>query len=437
MSAARGGNLPGYPALELAAPRLHSPLSRDRAPASPSPMRSILALLPLPLLLCACAEGGEEDRPQSEIRVAARHHFFGLRSQPGFQTFPVDPAEVLPDRGFFNLFDDSTYTVTRSTGTSPSDGYSLEQSGAFSVRVTGSSREPTVFFRGGYGLPMDNHEYFFTDRVSNPSSTSLGMFYGTRVRQVSGGIELAGGWHLLSLHVIFSSSMVLQPSNVGRGAHGSIDVAAGDPGTSRMITGMGSESSGAQLELGGSIQDLLQGGNSEGELNLTVSYRQLPNGTADSRVFEAAAGKDVVLAVDADETDEEAGILFLVRHFDAMTPATEADLAGDYLVGAYTLFVNPTRSGTDGAFGRLNLTEQGGFRFDMVGSRGIAFTWRGTYTLADDGGIELMVDGTNETWFAAISRDYNTIAIVDDVVETRANGMPELNILLGVREQMP
>ena len=51
------------------------------------------------------------------------------------------------------------------------------------------------------------------------------------------------------------------------------------------------------------------------------------------------------------------------------------------------------------------------------------------------GGLKLTVDGTGEQWFAAISRNYNSITLVDAVVEDRANNTPELNILIGVRRQ--
>ena len=42
---------------------------------------------------------------------------------------------------------------------------------------------------------------------------------------------------------------------------------------------------------------------------------------------------------------------------------------------------------------------------------------------------------TNEIWFAAINRTYDTVVLVDNVIEVRANNTPELNLGLGVREK--
>ena len=64
-----------------------------------------------------------------------------------------------------------------------------------------------------------------------------------------------------------------------------------------------------------------------------------------------------------------------------------------------------------------------------------AASYVGTYTLAADGGMTISVNGTNETWFAAIDRSYNTLVFVEDFVETRTNNIPELDLRFGVREK--
>lgn len=385
------------------------------------------------LLLCAgCANGGKEDRPQSAVKVSAQHHMFGLRSLRGFGTFPVNPSVVFTDRGKLNLFDDSSYTITRPSFTSSADRYAIDTNGAFSVFVTGSGQEPSVVFRGGYGLIAPSPEYFFTDRVSTNASPSIGLYYGTRV--VSGQVELEGGWHLLSLHAIFNQSLP-SPDSVARGASGGVAIGAGAPGTLRTVSGTGVQGA-SGLTFGGTIQNILDGGGvGDGTCNLTVSY-QVGAQTPDARVMQAAATNNLVLALDDDETDGEAGMLFLVRKFDTpASPVDSAQVLGRFLVGGHTFFVNPNNSGSDAFIGTVTLGQGGSFRLEATGADGADFTYTGSYTLAADGAMTISIPGTSETWFGAIDRSYQTFAFVDSFVEVRANNIPELNLGIGVREK--
>lgn len=357
---------------------------------------------------------------------------FGLRSLRGFGTFPVNPNVVFTDRGKLNLFDDSSYTITRPSFTSSADRYAIETNGAFSVFVTGSGQEPSVVFRGGYGLIAPSPEYVFTDRVSTNASPSIGLYYGTRV--VSGQVELEGGWHLLSLHAIFNQSL-LSPDNVARGASGGVAITAGAPGTLRTVSGTGVQGA-SGLTFGGTIQNILDGGGvGDGTCNLTVSY-QVGSQTPDARVMQAAATNNLVLALDDDETDGEAGMLFLVRKFDTpASPVDSAQVLGRFLVGGHTFFVNPNNSGSDAFLGTVTLGQGGSFRLDATGADGADFTYTGSYTLAADGALTITIPGTSETWFGAIDRSYQTFAFVDSFVEVRANNIPELNLGIGVREK--
>jgi len=387
--------------------------------------------LPVLFLLSACADGGEEDRPQSEVKITATHHQFGFRSLRGFGTFPVPTSVVNTDRGVLNLFDDSTYTVTRSSGTTSAQRYALETDGALSLFQQGSGNEPSVVFRGGYSLVGTNPDYFFTDRVTTPASPSVGLFFGTRIQ--TGAVELEGGWHVLSLHAVFGQTL-LSPDNVGRGARGGLTIAAGNPGDVRAISGTGNQGT-SGLVFGGSIQNLLSNGSGNGQCNLTLSY-QLSGQVADSRVMQSAATGNLVFGLDDDESDGEAGLLAMVRKFDApAAPVDSVRVPGTFLVGGHTLFVNPSNSGSDTFVGTITLTAQSGFRLDAVGSAGQDFSYVGTYTLAADGGLTISVNGTNESWFAAVDRSYNTLVFVDDFVETRANSTPELNFGFAVRRK--
>ena len=384
------------------------------------------------LVLTSCADGGEEDSPQSEVTINASHHMFALRSLAGFGTFPPPTSAVVTERGVLDLFDASTYTVTNATGTSGQDRYAIEEAGPFTIYVTGNSSEPSTAFLGAYSLVGDQADYFFTDRVSTNASPRIGVFFGTQI--VDGQVELEGGWHVLSMHVIFDQT-ILSPDNVGRGAHGAVSITAGDPGTQRTISGTGFQGTGA-LTFGGTVQNLLDGNDEgDGSLNLALSY-QLDGQSADERIIESAANENVIFGVDKNNGDGEAGLVTMVRKFNApTTPVDSVRVPGTFLVGGHTLFVNPSNPGSDSFVGTVTLSPQGGFRLDAVGNTGADFQYIGTYILSQDGGMELSIEGTSETWFAAIDKTYNTFTFIDDFEESRANSTPELNFGFGVREK--
>jgi hypothetical protein len=357
---------------------------------------------------------------------------FALRSQAGFGTFPPPTSVVVTQSGVLNLFDTSTYTLTDASGTSGEDRYALENAGPFTIYVTGNSTEPSTAFLGAYSLVADQPDYFFTDRVTTNASPRVGMFYGTRV--ITGQVELEGGWHVLSMHVIFDQT-ILSPDSVGRGAHGGVSISAGAPGTQRTISGTGFQGTGA-LTFGGTVQNLLDVNDSgDGSLNMTLSY-QLAGQSADARIVESAANENVIFGVDKNNGDGEAGLVTMVRKFNApTTPVDSVRVPGTFLIGGHTLFVNPSNPGSDSFVGTVTLSSQGGFSLDAVGSSGADFQYIGTYTLSQDGGMELAISGTNETWFAAIDKTYNTFTFIDDFEELRSNNTPELNFGFGVRQK--
>jgi hypothetical protein len=394
-------------------------------------------------LLAACADGGKEDRPASEVRFSAAHHLFGFKTLRGFGAFPVQGSVVFTDRAQFNLFDDSTYNLVRTTGTSGRETYKLGNDGTLSVFLTGGGNEPSTVFTGAYGRvgasnltePGDTPDYFFTDRVSTPNSQSIGLFYGTK--KVDAALDLRGDWHVFSLHAVLGAA-VQAPDNVARAVHGTVNAAGATADANLTLAGTGfqSDTSGipsAGLNLGGSLRFLLDGATGDGSCNFTLAY------DADQRVMRAATGGDTLFALDDDETDGEAGIALLVREFDdsSTTTSLAADrVDGTFLVGGHTMFINPSNSGSDSFIGTVVLSTNGGFRLDALGNQGIDFSYVGEWTSQANGKLTFTVNGTNETWHGAIDRSYNTLVIVDDFVETRSNNVPELNLLLGVRKKL-
>lgn len=403
-------------------------------------MRARFAL-PLLLLTAGCADGGSEDSPPSDVKISAAHHLFGFRSLRGFGTFPVKPEVVFTDLGTLNLFDNSTYTITRLVDgqeqTSTADRYSIDKLGGLSMYVTGSSREPSVTFRGAYslaGAAPERADLFFTDRVSTPNSPALGLYVGMRV--IAGQVELAGGWHVLSLHTTFNEA-ILSPENVARAAHGAVLITEGTPpltpGSLRDISGTGMQGN-ITTTFGGTIQNILVNNVGKGLCTLNITY------DGDNRQCDAAATSDLIVGLDRTETDGEAGLIVMLRKFDApATPVDTASIAGRFLVGGYTVFVNPSNPGSDAFVGVVTLGSRAGssgpFKLEASGNQGIDFTYSGTWIESPDGGITITISGTNETWFAAIDRDYQTLVFVDDFRETRSNNQPELNLGFGVREK--
>ena len=410
-------------------------------------MRLFVAL-PL-LLLAGCADGGSEDTPQSEVQISAVHHLFGFRTLRGFGTFPLSSsvpatsAVVFTDRATLTFFSDSsTYTTTRikdgSEVTSSAERYALDKFGSLSMYVTGSGREPSVVFRGGYSLAGGsgvNPDMFFTDRVSTPASQAVGLYVGMRL--LSGQVELAGGWHVFSLHTIFDQSFPAA-ENVARGVFGAVSITAGDPGSLRDVSGTGTQNPGnLPITFGGTIQNVLSNGSGNGVCNLDLSF------SGDARQFSTAATGDLVVGVDGTPTDGESGLVMMLRKFDApTTPVDAASIDGTFLVGGYTVFVNPSNPGSDAFVGLVTLGERSGtspgsFKLEATGNQGIDFSYAGTWLDNPDGSgaITITISGTNETWYAAIDRDYQTLILLDNFRETRSNNLPELNLLFGARKK--
>lgn len=406
-----------------------------------------LAFLFLSLALASCADGGDPEVPASEVIVAANHHLFWFRGLPGFGNAASRAEAVNSGSAILEMRDDSQYTLSfPNNTTSSAQRYALGETAALNVYQSGGSRDPTIVFQGGYQiLPQgagNRPELFFTDRVSYGNSPSVGLYVGAKVQP--GQDELEGAWRLFSLHVMLQPAALQTPRTVGRAAYGEVSIAAGAPGTSRAITGTGFESgsdpSTVPVAFSGSVANVLDGNQQgNGACLLTVGYTNTGSPT-DTRVFNhAAAGRDLLIGVDEDESDTASGLVCMLRKFDApATPADPAQALGTYLVGGMTIWVNPTNAGSDAFVGELTLSSGGSFRMDAVGYQGIDFSYQGSYTLAQDGGITLQVTGNGgETWQGAISRNYDTLMVVDPTVENRTNNRPEINYLMGVRKRTP
>jgi hypothetical protein len=395
------------------------------------------ALLPLLCLVSACADGGDDDQPQSDVKIAASHHLFGFRTLPGFGQFPVVPTDVVVDRYRLTLFNDSTYELVEPDGTRGSDRYAVATDGALSILLTNSSGTGGTVFRGGYGLVVSHSDLFFTDRIGTSSSPSIGLFYGTEVLPEDVVVDEAveGEWHLLSLHTMFANSAADPVAdNMAQGAHGQVTIGDITGAGIRPINGTGRQRT-TPLTFTGGIQSISGTGIAHGACNLTLGYGY-DGGSTDTRSLFAAAGRTTIVALDSDRTDGEAGMVAMVRQHDTIaTPADITSLAGTYLVGGHTVFVNRLNAGSDTFVGVLTLTAAGALRLDGADHLGNDFSYSGSFTLNPNGLLTISIPGTSETWRGAVDRAYQTVVIVDDAVETRSNGIPELSLMFGVRKK--
>ncbi|MEQ1631853.1 MAG: hypothetical protein ABL997_05740 [Planctomycetota bacterium] len=392
------------------------------------------------LLFAACADGGTTDVPQSEVQIAGNHNVVWFRSLPGFGSATTRPLAVNSGHATLAMATDSTYTLQFPSGSSSSqERYAIDNSAKLSIYQTGSGRNPSTVFQGGYQLVGARPDFCFTDRVSAGDSTSVGLYFGARA--ILGQDELEGPWHLFSMHVMMQSGGVQTPRTVARAAFGEVSVAAGAAGSLRTISGTGFESgadpSTVPVTFSGQVQNLLDGSQQgTGVCNLTVGYTNTGTPT-DSRVFWAAAGSDLLFAVDEDETDTASGLLAMVRKFDAPTSSADPTrIAGTFYIGGYTAFVNPTNAGSDAFVGEMVLTQQNGIRIDGVDHRGVDFSYTGTWNWNVDGAVTMQINGNGgETWRGACARSYDTLIFVDPVVEVRTNNTPELNFVHCVRKR--
>jgi hypothetical protein len=396
------------------------------------------------LILSACAEGKKEDPPVSDVTITASHFMYGLGGDQLITDYPIPMSVVGTDAGFLSTTEDSTYTIKRTgTQASSSVGYHLEEDGSFYL-VVPTSGAPTRYL-GAYqqtGAGDLTQAFFFTDRYAPTSRPVVGFFWGTRSTTGHDMSDARDDWHVFSHHVIFSSSSSPNPNNIGRSFYGSLTIAE-DAGKDDVITGTGFESSSPNaVTLSGTARAL----DTIGEIDFSLLYN------ADSRGIGASQAKDLILGLDRDETDGEIGLFGLVRKFEFGEPGdpdieldkAKTALSGRWHIGLHTTFVAPTAAGIDAANGTLTISKTGGFKIEIVGSQGPGAgedTYTGTWAFDEispgkvwSNSITLSVDGTNETWHAAVDREYGALVLVDMTVEARPSGPSQLNIGLAIKE---
>lgn len=374
-------------------------------------------VLALPVLFTACAEGGKENRVESEVKISADHHMFGFKGEQAFPGFPVRPADLQVEDGLLTFKDDSQWTLDGTAGRR----YELAKTGALVFRVP-NGRSADLVFNGAYGLNGDTGLFFFADTVK----PKVGLFFGART--VRGSANVTGDFHVFGLQVLTSTgSPVVDPNNVARAFAGTITTNT----SGSITTGAGNESTGSALTITGDLR-AFNDGSVEVGLNLDTAT------TRTSRVFTAAATvtssvpitTSVMLGHESAD-NEAAGMVALVRKRDGRANAD--DLAGEYWLAALTTFVNPTNSGMEGSYGTLTITANGGWRVDAKDST-TTYRLSGTYEIDADGTMRITNSATREAWRGAFDQDYKTIVFVDHDRTGTSAARPELNLFLALRK---
>lgn len=380
------------------------------------PLHRRTVLLATSLLLFACAEGGKQDRIQSEVKISADHHMFAFKGEQAFPQFPIRGEDLQVESGILSFNDQSLWTLDGQAGSR----YELAKTGALVFRVP-NGRNADLVFPGGYGLSGDTGLFFFAD-ITKPK---VGLFFGAKTVRATSNVT--GDFHVFSLLVLTTGNAVVDPDNVARAFAGSITT-----DTAGMVTaGAGVESTGATLSLTGDLR-AFNDGSVEVGLSLDTGTTRTPRSfTAAAAVTQSQPVTTSVLIGHETADNDAAGLIALVRKRDGRANLT--DLAGEYWLGAVTLFANPTNAGTEGSYGTLTLTSTGGWRVDARDSR-TTYRLSGAFEIDADGTMRITNNATREEWKGAFDQDYQTVVFVDNDLTGTSATRPELNLFVALRK---
>ena len=368
------------------------------------------------LYLLACSQGGKQDRIESEVRVTAEHHMFGFKAEQAFPQFPIRTENLQVESGVLAFNDQSQWTLDGTAGSR----YELAKTGALVFRVP-NGRNADLVFQGAYGLSGDTGLFFFADTVK----PMVGLFFGART--VRAAANVIGDFHVFSLLVLTTPNAVVGPNSVARAFAGSLTTNA----TGEVTAGSGRESTGSDLTLTGNLR-AFNDGTVEVGLSLDTPTLRTPRSfTTAATVTQSLPVTTSVMLGHETADNDAAGMVALVRKRDGR--ANLADLAGDYWVGALTVFANPSNAGTEGSYGTLTVTTTGGWRLDAKDSTA-TYRLSGSLEIDADGTIRLTNNATREAWKGAFDQDYQTIVFVDNDITGASANRPELNLFLALRK---
>lgn len=399
----------------VAFPHTEAPVHFPRCIMHPKRCRPIV-LAGLAIVLAACAQGGTQDRVQSEVKISADHHMFGFKGEQAFPQFPIRSVDLQVESGILTFDDQSQWKLDGQAGSR----YDLAKTGALVFRVP-NGRSADLAFQGAYGLSGDTGLFFFADTVK----PKVGLFFGART--VRAAANVTGDFHVFSLLVLTSTNTVVDPDNVARAFAGSITTDA----TGNVTAGAARESTGTDLTLTGSLRAFTDGSVEVG-LSLDTTSTRVPRAfTAAATVTQSQPITTSVMLGHETADNDAAGMVALVRKRDGR--ANVSDLAGEFWVGALTVFANPTNAGVEGSYGTLTLTNTGGWRLDAKDSS-TTYRLSGTFEIDADGTMRLTNNATREQWLGAFDQDYQTVVFVDHDLAGTTASRPELNLFLGLRK---
>lgn len=394
----------------------------DARPYTPPRMTSratktVCSVATLAILASSCSEGGDEDRPIGEVQIARDHHIAAILGRISFAQFPVDPAEVDPFDGFFEMREDGNYSLRSAGSQLIEDQYALEMDGELAV-VQRRNNASSLVYRGAYGLEGETGNVFFTDRVTD----RVGLFVGVpRVTGAADPAAIAGDWRLHTLSVIYpGTNTVASVNNVGRAFVGTATIA-----TDGTFTGSGSESlsPAAALPISGSLTAFQDG----------AFTSQVDFGSS-ARDYAGGGGPSLIVLADDSESAGGAGLAVWMRERTGAIDLTA--LAGIYDIGAWVLRVNPNESGFDSLYGSIEFTAGGAFRIASRDNMGDPSDYEGTFSATDQGALTLNATTPvpAEAWLGTVDQGYDTIVFVDNRLTNGENPVA-LRMFVAVRRK--
>ena len=381
-----------------------------------APLAACLALLGL--FSWSCSSGGSQENPsKGGVTIAADYHMVGLKAFADM-SFPVNPDLKAHywDEGVLTLDGESKFQV-RGGGRPTERGlYKIQKNGMFTLLVPMS---------GGASLPLmggadvEGEALWFTDRHAGGDG-DLALWTCVRSRAKP---KPEGTWNVALLTLVFSpKGAAPSPSEVGLAATGTltIDAKGGVKGTLL-------ESSLATLAVTGKVSTFPT---PPGSAEISLSWKKAALQV--TQAYQGGVGDKLLVGVF--HAQKRGGAVSLLLGLRAPSKAlTGKELSGKYLLGTFTLFLDPTRPGCDAAAGNLELNDKDAFRATMWGHTGKAFTFSGTYKPGKAGLVSFQETSPVKTpmWGAACDGG-KVLLFADKKVETRE---PDLSLFLAVRER--
>ncbi len=383
-------------------------------------LRSFLPVAGLCLLsfvLGSCSSGGSESNPSKGVTIAADYHLVGLKAFANM-SFPVNPDLKAHywDEGVLTLDGESKFQVRGSGRPNESGLYQIQKNGMFTllVPISGGASLPLMG-----GADVEGEALWFTDRHAGGDG-DLGLWTCVRSKAKP---KPEGTWNVALLTLVFSpKGAAPSPNEVGLAATGTLKIDA-----KGAVTGTLQESTLAKLTVTGKTSTFPT---PPGSTELSLSWKK---GTFQvNQAYRGGLGDKLLVGIYHDQ--KKGGAVSLILGLRAPSKDVQAkDLSGKYLMGTFTLFLDPTRPGCDAAAGNLELNGKDAFRATMWGHTGKAFNFNGSFKMGKGGLVDFQeTSPVKIPMWGAVAEGGKVLLMADLNVESVE---PDLSIFLAIHER--